>query len=78
MLLDLVVMDQMIMHLEYDMLQPEKLVNIQWLMKSNISMEWWTIKLGDALRALLIDGPDMQSNHFLVYVVISRITEGYQ
>ena len=49
MLLDLVVMDQTLMDLEYDMLQLDKFVNIQWLMKSNISMEWWTIKLGDAL-----------------------------
>ena len=71
-------MDQLIMDLEYDMLQLDKLVNIHWLMKSNISMEWWTIKLGDALWALLRDGPDMQSNHFLVYVVISWITEGFQ
>ena len=49
MLLDLLVMDQLIMDLEYDMLQLDKLVNIQWLIKSNISMEWWTITLGDAL-----------------------------
>ena len=42
-------MDQPIMNLEYDMLQLDKLVNIQWLMNSNISMEWWTITLGDAL-----------------------------
>ena len=49
MLLDLLVMDQLIMDLEYDMMQLDKLVNIQLLMKRNISMEWWTIKLGDAL-----------------------------
>ena len=49
MLLDLLVMDQLIMDLEYDMLQLDKLVDIQCLIKSNISMEWWTITLGDAL-----------------------------
>ena len=73
MLLDLLVMDQPIMDLEYDMLQLNKLVNIQWLMKSNISMEWLTITLRDALWALLRNGQDMQPIHFLVYKKVKSL-----